>query len=470
MKSWRGVAATLMILVLAGCASPPGPRPGDAAAQAPPAWLAPLPHGGSTAELRRWWSQFDDPLLPRLVEAAQAAHPTLAAATARVAQARAEATVAGAALLPRLDLQQQASRGRELPEAPLGTTTAAGLAFSWEADLFGGLRAGRAAADARLRAAQADWHDARVLVAAEVARQYLSLRACEAQLALARRDEQSRSETSRLTAVMAEAGLQPSGAAALARASVAQARSALVSRQAACDVLVKLLTELTAMAEPTLRGELATGHARLPDAPPLPLAELPAALIAQRPDVAAAALQAQAAADAVVQAQAQRQPRISFSGSFARARVDTLQATQQGSVWSFGPLQISLPIFDGGRLEAGEQAARAAYALAEAQLQARVRQAVREVEQALVELDAAARRSDDLRAAATDYRLSLDAAQVRHRAGLASLFELEDARRSALQADAARIDWQREQTQAWVSLYRALGGGWLPDAPMAASR
>lgn len=465
----RRTCALATAVLLTGCAltgAPPLGRPPTPTTEAatPAAWQAPLPHGGSTGAMLQWWAQFDDPVLPRLIEAAQAAHPTLAGATARVAQARAEATVAGAALLPRLDLQAQATRGRDTPQAPLANVGAAGAALSWEIDLFGGNWAGRQAAQSRLRAAQADWHDARILVAAEIARQYLGLRACEAQADLAEADERSRAETARLTELLADAGLQSPGMAALARASAAQARSGVVARRASCQGLVKLLTELTALPEPALREQLAAGQARLPTAPPLPLTQLPATLLAQRPDMAAAAEQAQAAADAVAQARAQRLPRLQFSGSFFRTRVETPQITQLGPVWSVGPLQLNLPLFDGGRLQAGEDAALAAYDLARAQLLARARAAVREVELALVDLDAAARRQDDLRAAAADFRRSLQAAETRQRAGLASLFELEDARRSAVQADAAWIDWQREQALAWVALYRALGGGWQPDA------
>jgi NodT family efflux transporter outer membrane factor (OMF) lipoprotein len=461
-------ALLAIALTLAGCAAPGvmrprGPAPPAASTLAPPAWEAPLPHGGEAADLLRWWARFDDPVLPALIESAQAAHPSLAAAAARVAQARADATAAGAGLLPRVDAVAQGTRGRDVPEAPLATSGALGAAFSWELDLFGAVGAGRDAARARLRAAQAGWHDARVLVAAEVAQQYLALRACEAQLDLARADAASRAQTDRLTGTLAEVGLQAPAVAALARASAAQAASGLVVREASCQGLVKVLVELTALPEPTLRARLAPGRARVPPAPAL-TASLPAALLAQRPDIAAAAAQAQAAADAVVQSRAQRLPRLSLSGNFTRARAETAFATQQGPVWSFGPVQLTLPLFDGGRLQAAEASARAAYTEAEAQLKARIRQAVREVEQALVNLDAAQRRSASVRSAAADYRLSLQGAEIRQRAGLASLFELEDARRSAVQADAAWIDWQREHAQAWVALYRALGGGWQADA------
>jgi outer membrane protein TolC len=108
-------------------------------------------------------------------------------------------------------------------------------------------------------------------------------------------------------------------------------------------------------------------------------------------------------------------------------------------------------------------AAAAAYDDAVQQYAAALRGAVREVEDALVALDASAARRADAQAAAADFESALKAADARQRGGLASLFELEDARRNALAARGALIDLDRERATAWVSLARALGGGWSPD-------
>ena len=164
-------------LLLAGCASLEPPAP--AAPAAPPAtqWQTALPAADPGAELRQWWQEFDDPLLPRLIEAAQAASPTLADARARIEQARAARVAGGAALGPTLDATAQAARGRFDLASPVGTSAGASLQAAWELDLFGGARAGRDAAQARLEGAQASWHDARISVAAETASSYLALRA-----------------------------------------------------------------------------------------------------------------------------------------------------------------------------------------------------------------------------------------------------------------------------------------------------
>eukprot|EP01034_Spumella_vulgaris_P003171 gene3171-4088_t len=123
-----------------------------------------------------------------------------------------------------------------------------------------------------------------------------------------------------------------------------------------------------------------------------------------------------------------------------------------------------LPLFDGGRRAANVDAAQARYTEAVALYQARARQAVREVEEALVYLDSSASRSDDARVAAEGYRASFTGTEARYKGGLASLVELEDARRTALAAETALVGLQRERIAAWIALYRAAGGGWTTKA------
>ena len=120
--------------------------------------------------------------------------------------------------------------------------------------------------------------------------------------------------------------------------------------------------------------------------------------------------------------------------------------------------------FDAGRRAATVDAAQARYEEAVSQYRARVRQAAREVEEALIALDSARGRSGDARTAAEGYRASFLATETRHRNGLASLVELEDARRNVLAAETALVQLQRELQDSWISLYRAAGGGWQPLA------
>jgi outer membrane protein, multidrug efflux system len=468
MKSHaRSLLALVAAAALSACAS--GPPPTANPVELPAQWQAPLPHSGELTVMSQWWRQFNDPLLIQLISAAQAVSPSVASAASRIEQSRATRVAAGAALLPSLDANATAVRGRQDFVSGLGTTASAGVQASWELDLFGGRRAARDAAQARAEGAQSAWHDARVAVAAEVATSYTALRACEAQVEQTQIDAHSRGETARLTELSRQAGFEAPASAALARASAAQGNSLLTERRAQCDVLVKGLVALTGMAEPALRDQLAAGAAKVPQPAQLVIASVPAQALAQRPDLLNAEREVVAAASEVSQAQAARLPRISLAGSLSAARFESSFGNDSGTLWAIGPVTVSLPLFDGGARRANVDAAQARYVEAGALYRGKLRTAVREVEEALVALRSTADRSTDAQVATEGFATSFRATEARFKGGLASLFELEDARRSALQAQVALIDLQRERSTAWITLYRALGGGWADtDTPVAA--
>ncbi len=458
--------ALAVVASLSACATQ-APAP-HVAAQAPQQWQAPLPHNGSQADLASWWSRQADALLVQLIESAQAVSPTIATAGSRIAQSRAERVAAGAALAPSLDAAVSASRSNQQSSLPMGTTSQAALQASWEIDLFGGNRAARDAAQARLDSAHAGWHDARVSVAAEVANQYYGLRACEQLLAVAKQDAASRSDTARLTELSAKAGFQSPAGLALARASAADGNNRYITQRAACDVNLKALVALTAIAEPELRAKLAAAPFPVPSAaagaaasaPSIAIAELPAHTLSQRPDVFTAEREVTAASADVGSAQAQRYPRLALSGSIGYGNFRAGGVNTSTDTWTIGPVSVSLPIFDAGKRRANVDAASARYDAAVSSYRATVRQAVSEVEQALVNLDATGERAGDAQAALQGYRVNFTAVEDRYKNGLASLFELEDARRTRLAAEQTVINLQRERSAAWVALYRAAGGGW----------
>ncbi len=479
MKTDVLLAAIGTAVALAGCASAPDAASTLAAAAVAPAWQAPLPtaatnagvaHGGSRAELARWWSQFDDPLLARLVDAAEAVSPSVASAGARIAQARATRAAAGAALLPSLDASVSANRGRQDVSAPLGSSQGAALQSSWELDVFGRNRAGRDAAEARLIGAEAGWHDARVAVAAESANEYVSLRACEARLAQARLDAGSRAETARLTELSMKAGFESRGNASLARASAAQALLGVKQQGEQCEASVKALVALTAIVEPKLRAMLGAAVATLPVPAAIDVPGVPAAALAQRPDVFSRGRDVVAASADISRAEAARLPRIALAGSVGYGRFDSSLGSVSGSTWNIGPVSVSLPIFDAGARRADVVAARARYDEAVSLYAATLRTAIRDVENVLVTLQGSADRSADARIAADNYEVYYRATEARYKSGFGTLFELEDARRNALTAQNTLIDLRRERVAAWIALYRALGGGWAgPEAARLAA-
>jgi len=444
-----------------GASARPGPGTPPARPAADDGWQTRLPHGGAPADLATWWSQFDDPTLDELLAAAQRESGSLAQAAARIEQARAAAVAAGASGLPTLDLNLANNRGT----INIGTTillatqNRATVQAGWEIDLFGRIAREREASLARLDARTADWHEARVSVAAETAAQYLQFRYCEALVAIAQADAASRAETATVTDRAAAAGFQAPAAAALTRASAAEAAGRLTGQRAECDLTVKALVALTGLAEPEVRARLAATQGRLPAPRAFEVKAVPAGLLAQRPDLAAAERALAAASADIGAAEGDRYPRLSLAGSVGPLRIDAGQLGATLSTWSIGP-SLTLPIFDGGRRRANVESARAAYVAAEADYRTRARQAVREVEEALVRLQSAADREGDARIAAEGYRRAFEAAQVRWKGGLGSLLDLEDSRRFTLSADSTLAGVQRDRVAAWVSLYRALGGGW----------
>lgn len=454
---------------LAGCASTPTPGPELPSLAAPAQWQAPLPHSGKLTDLSRWWQDLGDPLLVDLIDAAQQASQSLASARARVVQARATMRQAQARLGPTLDATASAGRGVSQPRTPVASSVRGGLQASWEIDLFGANRLGSDAAQARADSAQALWHDARVLVAAEVASRYFNQRACVQQTRIARADALSRQETARLSDLSLKAGFTASATAALARAGAAEAQGRATRQAALCEVDVKALVALTGLAETALTTRLANAPDDLAQQAQLNVAEVPARILAQRPDIYGAERALLAASLDTGVAQALRYPRLSLSGAigamyYRAGGVDDTMAT-----WSIGPLALSVPLFDGGQRDAALQAARARYDEALAGYQDKVRQAVRETEEALVSLQSTAARVADAQTAEAGYRDWLRATEARYQAGLASLVELEDARRTRLASADALVTLRLERIQAWIALYRAVGGGWAPstgDDPM----
>ena len=160
--------------------------PTQVSVEVAPQWEAPLPHQGTLTALSQWWQQQGDLVLAELVVAAQGVSPNVASALARLEASRASQVTAQAALMPKVDASVNASRGVSQPNVPAATALSAGFQASWELDLVGAKSAVSKAALAQLEGSQAQWHEARVAVAAEVANTYYSLATCERLLEVAR--------------------------------------------------------------------------------------------------------------------------------------------------------------------------------------------------------------------------------------------------------------------------------------------
>ncbi len=458
----RRVSVSVCAVALAACSLTMPPS--SVTAPAPVEWNAPLPHGGLLTDLRDWWTAQDDPILLALIDGAQALSPTVAVALSRVETARANEATARAALLPGVTAGLSAGRSVSLPATPAATSTALTLQTSWEIDVFGAARVARVAAAGQTQGSQAQWHDARVSVAAEVANTYYALAHCWKTHALAEQDLASRQRSRDISARSLQAGMLAPAAYAQVQAEVAQSQLRLIQQSSQCDLYTKALVALSGEDEALVRSVMRA--LVLPDdLTGFSVSRIPAQALVQRPDVFAAEHDVALASAQIGRAKARRWPGLSLGGSIGALRYGTAGVDTDITTWSFGPLALTLPVFDAGQRAALVDAATADYVAAVTTYRAKVRQAVREVEEALVVLDSAVQRETDTRAVLDARLQNLGAAQNRERNGLASTLEVEEARRAVLAAQADVLALQLERKRAWVALYRAAGGGWERPAP-----
>ncbi len=433
---------------------------------APEQWQVPalpVPHDGQLSSLKNWWAQLGDPLLVELIERAESESATLADAQAKIANAYADSLVANAATLPQLNLSRTSKRSVTTLGGPAinQNVQQVALAATWEVDLFGGRYREQEQADASYSASQFRWHQARVSLAAETANAYLNLRLQEQRIQHATGDNDARQALAQLKSALGEAGFYSPPQVDQALANAAEAADALLDMQSQRDQQIKALVALTAIDEKTLRDKLAAAFARLPEPTPLHISSLPADILRQRPDLAAAERDLAAASANIGATKAAAYPRLTLAGNVTPTKQVTDTRDVQLTTWLFSPT-LQLPLFDGGRVDAHVDAATDAYVAATKDYRQKARDAVREVEQALVRLQASGERGEQIRRAADSYRRILNASEVQEKAGLASRIDVEENRRAQLSAELSVANWQHERIAAWVALYRAVGGGWQP--------
>lgn len=460
-------AAIVAAVFLAGCTTPvPDPTP---VSKAPAAWQGTLPsqpHGGDVTASVDWWRRVGDPVLTELIAAAQADNPGLAITFARIEQSRAAARVAGAALMPKLNGTTNAARSKSpMPPTPVVMSMATGtLDAAWELDLFGAVRHSRSASVSRAEAARLQWHDARISLAAEVAQAYVDLRSCEAQLRIHRENLASLQRTEQLTTKKVDAGFGAPADFELATASAADGAGRVLTQEAQCRQDRLTLAWLTGLPSAEIAQRLASGTAQLPQPAVVGVSAVPADVLAQRPDLAALQKEIEATSYEVGAARAERYPKLRLTGAIGYSRAEAFGMAFKGPQWSIGPGLVA-PLFDGGRSAALVAQADARFVEALATWQQRARLAVREVESALIRIDSAEARIGDADRALAAYQRYLRAAESRYETGVGSLFEQEDARRSALLAGATAVQLRAERFAGWLSLYKAVGGDWREVSP-----
>lgn len=457
--------------VLSGCATQPSHVAPQLATAA--AWSVAADDAVALAPAESaWWSRLNDHAIDTLTPAALADNPTLAQALARVDEADANLGINAAQRLPALQASLGASRARVIDggQANYATGASLGLSLSWEVDLFGRVRSSIDSAGHRLDARNADAEAARLSLAARVADTVLALRGCRFAHAVLSDDIASRQVTLELTRRKLSVGAAAAVDEARARSSLAGARTTLATRQRQCSGHLNTLVALSGrdaasvgalMEAPLMDKTLANASPALPRyaewlmpaAPKVKLA-LPATVLARHPAVMAAEAELAAAWADIAVARAERLPRLDLGAALSG---QWLRAGRQGDAgWSFGPA-FSMPLFDGGRGAAAVAAGQARYRLALATLQGIVRDAARDVENALAATQSADTRLVTTREAVDAAQAAFDATDAMWRAGATSLFVLEDARRLLASAQNDAIAAVQDSGQAWIALVLACG-------------
>ena len=471
MKRHRLFAAALMAAALAGCMTV-GPDYKRPQSDMPEQWP-----GATTAEpvSATWWKTYNDPVLDTLVDEALLQNLDLRQAIARVAEARAGLGIARADQYPGVTANASAARNRASQNNVIGippgidpefSSYRATLNAAYEIDFWGKYRRATEAARAELLGSQFNRDAVRLTLVTDVARSYFSLRALDAQVEVTKRTISSRLASTALTRKRFEAGVASEFDLRQSEAESAQAQALLPTIESQLALQETALAVLTGrsprdiVTKPVDRG---TAIDALIAPPPVP-SGLPSDVLERRPDIRAAEQSLVAANARIGQAKAAYYPSISLTGLFG-VESNSLGELFSGPsrVWQFSA-SAAQTVFDAGRTESQVAVAQAREQQVLTQYQSSIQRAFKDALDALV-VQRKARESLDAETARRDaLKSTLDLAQLRYDNGISSLLEVLIAERALLDAELNRVEAQRAQLSATADLFKALGGGWQPEA------
>jgi NodT family efflux transporter outer membrane factor (OMF) lipoprotein len=458
MDTLRKIGISVANLALCACAALVGPIPQTLEPNA--SWTeASAGPQRQHDDIGSWWEGFHDQELSRLIEEALSDSVDLQVATARVREARANATAAASTLWPTLDLDAFAGRNKDLSRLPvkpaIGNIATVGLSAQWEIDLLGGNRAGADAAEHQAMAAAELNDSARVMLTGEVGSTLFAQRGIATQLVTLRRNVQVADEALRLARERFARGL----ATAL---DVDRALAQQKSLDAQVPVLEGQLKELGHRLA-VLRGRAPSGEAASAQSVPQTLPELPSLLpsewLTTRPDLRAARRQLEAANFALGEARSDLYPKFVLSASGGWERIALLGVPAlNANIFALGVGMVQ-PIFNAGRIRAQIEGADARLAQAAGDYDRTLLKAIEEVENAFVAFDTAGRQQAELKLALEAAVRARGRAEALYRRGLVDYSAYLDTQRVALQSEDALIQATTRRAIALVALYRAFGGG-----------
>jgi multidrug efflux system outer membrane protein len=451
----------LALLALSACAVGPRYRRPEVVV---PAEFRGAEGATSTASLADlgWWQVFRDPALVALLNEAVANNQDLAAALARVAEARASVGAARADLYPHAEGTLSADRTR-LSESVvnvgpvLSSDFRAAIGASWELDLWGRVRRGAEAACADAVASEEGRRGAVVALVGDVAEAYFELLDLDLELEITKATRTAREGTTALFERRHAAGAASALERTQAAADLAVARAAVPLLEQRIGQQENRIAFLVGRAPGSIARGVAPGAAWIP--PELP-AGLPCALIERRPDVLAAEAAVVAANARIGVAEASFFPRVDLASMIGLESGDLSDLVKDRSRIASVGASLTAPIFQGGALTAERRRAVARWREAVALYRRAVQNALRDVSDQLIAVRWTRAVREEVAAEVEARQAALTLVTSRYEDGLSTYFEVLDAQRRLFPAQIEAARAAREQRLALVRLYRALGGGW----------
>jgi outer membrane protein, multidrug efflux system len=418
--------------------------------------------------LVRWWARLDDAVLNGLIEEAVQGNLDVAAAKARIREARALRVQATGALFPLVTgsgsaTQNQLGSASATGLDNVGTSAysqfEAGFDASWELDVFGGNRRALEAASYGVDAAEDDLRSTLLTLLGDVAANYVDARGYQARSALARRTSTSQRNTAVLTQKKFEAGSAATVDTAKASAQAATTEANVPGFDASFAQSVHRLGVLLGRDPAAVAGRLQAATS-IPK-PRLPLPKgIPADVLVMRPDVRKAERQLAQYTAKIGQAEAALYPSVSLTGSVSTTALKIGDLGKNSSIgWSIGPT-VSVPIFNGGKLRAGVMVAEAQRDQYDAALRASVLSALEDVENAIVSLAQERIRIVNLAEAAKRYGEASRLSRTLYETGSSSFLDVLDSERSLYSAEDSLLQSRVAIAKNYVALAKALGGSW----------
>ncbi|MFJ2483893.1 efflux transporter outer membrane subunit [Pseudomonas sp. NPDC087598] len=459
-------------LSLSGCVrlGPDFQAPGEAWSKQ---WKSPALEQASQRaaqpDLRQWWQVFADPVLDRLIATADAHNSSLKIAGLRVLEARAQLGIAESSRYPQLQqvsvdslyVDRHQSGGGNPQDLHFWQHSAA-FDIGWELDFWGRFSRAIESSDASYFAAQANYEDALVLLRAQVADTYFSLRTTEARLRVARENAVQQKRNFEITEKLFSSGQT-------AELDLQQAKTQYLGTLSSIPAFEdQLLRTRNALA--VLVGQPPGGAALIAEQTGLiPLLEravlqdVPANLLLRRPDVRAAELNVAAQSALVGVAETDLYPSLTLLGSIVWS-TDSLGATPRSLDLIGGP-SLRWNIFDYGRIRNNVRVQDARLQQLIEAYRDKVRQAAREADDAASGLSKALERERILREAESAARRSLVLANTQYREGYSDFQRVLDAQRALLELQDNYLVSRSNAVSNLIALYKALGGGWQSSAP-----